>query len=367
MILFHPKELQRNIADIDSELECLSEVTSEELMQESRNITKRKRAKTVFKEKPKDGIKILVAEGFVKETPEDIAYYLKTEEMLDKRAIGDYLGEMKEFNIDTLKAFIRLHDFEGRTLVDALRDFLWSFHLPGEAQKIDRIMELFAMHFCECNPGVFSNTDTCYVLAYSVIMLNTSLHNPSVKDKPTPEKFVSMNRGIDDGKDLPRDLLLELYESIKRKAFEVPDQSQLAETFFNPEREGWLTKEGGKHRSKHKRWFILKDSVLYYFKNSSAHDDELIGSIPLDFLKVRDASQQNGFEIYIENGVIKAWKKDSDNKVVKGNHNRYLLMAQNPEEKAEWMKCIEKSINDTVYNGFKERKRKLAQDIPGVY
>ena len=88
------------------------------------------------------------------------------------------------------------------------RDFLWSFHLPGEAQKIDRIMELFAMHFCECNPGVFSNTDTCYVLAYSVIMLNTSLHNPSVKDKPTPEKFVSMNRGIDDGKDLPRDLLL---------------------------------------------------------------------------------------------------------------------------------------------------------------
>ena len=69
----------------------------------------------------------------------------------------------------------------------------------------------------------------------------------------------------------------ELYESIKRKAFEVPDQSQLAETFFNPEREGWLTKEGGKHRSKHKRWFILKDSVLYYFKNSSAHVSMYIG------------------------------------------------------------------------------------------
>jgi hypothetical protein len=54
LVLEKIKELQRNIADIDSELECLSEVTSEELMQESRNITKRKRAKTVFKEKPKD-------------------------------------------------------------------------------------------------------------------------------------------------------------------------------------------------------------------------------------------------------------------------------------------------------------------------
>lgn len=25
--------------------------------------------------------------------------------------------------------------------------------------------------------------DTCYVLAYAIIMLNTSLHNPSVKNK----------------------------------------------------------------------------------------------------------------------------------------------------------------------------------------
>ena len=49
--------------------------------------------------------------------------------------------------------------------------------------------------------------DTCYILAYSTIMLNTSLHNPSVKDKLTVEKFVSMNRGIDGGKDLPPDLL----------------------------------------------------------------------------------------------------------------------------------------------------------------
>ena len=43
----------------------------------------------------------------------------------------------------------------------------------------------------------------------------------------------------------------------------------LAETFFNPEREGWLTKEGGKYKSKHKRWFILKEGMLYYFKQPS--------------------------------------------------------------------------------------------------
>lgn len=38
-------------------------------------------------------------------------------------------------------------------------------------------------------------------------MLNTSLHNPNVKDKPTVERFIAMNRGINDGGDLPEELL----------------------------------------------------------------------------------------------------------------------------------------------------------------
>lgn len=38
------------------------------------------------------------------------------------------------------------------------RQFLWSFRLPGEAQKIDRMMECFAARYCELNPEVFTNT-----------------------------------------------------------------------------------------------------------------------------------------------------------------------------------------------------------------
>jgi cytohesin len=38
-------------------------------------------------------------------------------------------------------------------------------------------------------------------------MLNTSLHNPAVKDKPGVDRFISMNRGINDGGDLPVELL----------------------------------------------------------------------------------------------------------------------------------------------------------------
>lgn len=55
--------------------------------------------------------------------------------------------------------------------------------------------------------SVDCDADTCYVLSFAVIILNTSLHNPSVKEKPTLDKFVAMNRGINDGKDLARDIL----------------------------------------------------------------------------------------------------------------------------------------------------------------
>lgn len=46
-------------------------------------------------------------------------------------------------------------------------------------------MEKFAERFVRCNPGSFKSADVAYVLAYSVIMLNTDLHNPQVKNKMT--------------------------------------------------------------------------------------------------------------------------------------------------------------------------------------
>ncbi|XP_009957078.1 PREDICTED: cytohesin-1, partial [Leptosomus discolor] len=144
-----------------------------------------------------------------------------------------------EFNIQVLHAFVELHEFTDLNLVQALR-----FRLPGEAQKIDRMMEAFAQRYCQCNPGVFQSTDTCYVLSFAIIMLNTSLHNPNVKDKPTAERFIAMNRGINDGGDLPEELLRNLYESIKNEPFKIPedDGNDLTHTFFNPDREGWLLK-----------------------------------------------------------------------------------------------------------------------------
>ena len=79
-------------------------------------------------------------------------------------------------------AYIDQLDFGEMDFVAALRHMLSDFRLPGEAQKIDRVMEKFASRYCESNAQqcVFASPDTAYVLAYSIIMLTTDLHSVQV-------------------------------------------------------------------------------------------------------------------------------------------------------------------------------------------
>uniref|UniRef100_A0A4W5MH19 Cytohesin 3 n=1 Tax=Hucho hucho TaxID=62062 RepID=A0A4W5MH19_9TELE len=272
-----------------------------------------------------------------------------------------------DFNLKVLQAFVDLHEFADLNLVQALRQFLWSFRLPGEAQKIDRMMEAFASRYCSCNLGVFQSTDTCYVLSFAIIMLNTSLHNPNVRDKPPVERFISMNRGINEGGDLPEDLLRNLYESIKSEPFKIPedDGNDLTHTFFNPDREGWLLKLGGRVKTWKRRWFILTDNCLYYFEYTT--DKEPRGIIPLENLSIREVEEPrkpNCFELYNPNhkgSVIKACKTEADGRVVEGNHTVYRISAPTTEEKEEWIKSIKASISrDPFYDMLATRKRRIA-------
>ena len=170
-----------------------------------------------FNFKPKRGIKLIISEGFVKsDAPEDIAVFLLSQPRLDKAMIGEYLGEADPENVAIMHAFVDQMDFTKRRFVDALRAFLQSFRLPGEAQKIDRFMLKYAERYLAGNPNAFANADTAYVLAYSVIMLNTDQHSQKLKGKKrmTKEDFIKNNRGINDGQDLPEDYLIGIFEEI---------------------------------------------------------------------------------------------------------------------------------------------------------
>ena len=46
--------------------------------------------------------------------------------------------------------------------------------------RLHRMVEKFAAQYFAQNPGAFSTVDTVYVLSFSIVMLNTDLHNPCV-------------------------------------------------------------------------------------------------------------------------------------------------------------------------------------------
>ncbi|CAN0824546.1 Brefeldin A-inhibited guanine nucleotide-exchange protein 2 [Linum grandiflorum] len=178
---------------------------------------------SIFNRKPNKGIEFLINANKVGNSPEEIAAFLKRASGLNKTLIGDYLGEREDLPLKVMHAYVNSFEFQGMEFDEAIRAFLKGFRLPGEAQKIDRIMEKFAERYCKCNPKVFISADTAYVLAYSVILLNTDAHNPMVKNKMSADDFIRNNRGIDDGKDVPEEYLRSLYERISTNEIKMKE------------------------------------------------------------------------------------------------------------------------------------------------
>ncbi|CAL9038337.1 unnamed protein product [Musa banksii] len=180
---------------------------------------------SLFNQKPKKGIEFLINAKKVGDVPADIAAFLRSASGLNKTLIGDYLGEREDLSLKVMHAYVDSFDFQGMEFDEAIRCFLKGFRLPGEAQKIDRIMEKFAERYCKCNPKAFTSADTAYVLAYSVILLNTDAHNPMVKNKMSPDDFIRNNRGIDDGKDLPEEFLRSLFDRISKNEIKMKEDN----------------------------------------------------------------------------------------------------------------------------------------------
>ncbi|GBG24000.1 Brefeldin A-inhibited guanine nucleotide-exchange protein 1 [Hondaea fermentalgiana] len=168
-------------------------------------------------------------------TPKDIAdFFLKTPG-LDKAAVGEYLSEdpaYKPFNHEVMQAYLASFDFAGVRIDRALRMFLASFRLPGEAQRVDRVVEAFGKQLYAQNTTpapeghedadedarcIFRSADAAYIFAFSIIMLHTDLHNQGItaEKKMKLHEFVRNNRNINAGENLPETLLTSVYEAIR--------------------------------------------------------------------------------------------------------------------------------------------------------
>ncbi len=141
----------------------------------------------IFNKRPEKGIAYLIRRGFLENSPQAVARFLITRKGLSKQMIGEYLGNLAHpFNSAVLGCFSLEMDFAGMQLDTALRKFQTYFRMPGEAQKIERLMEVFSGRYCQCNADAvakFHSTDTVFILAFAIILLNTDLHTPSLKQE----------------------------------------------------------------------------------------------------------------------------------------------------------------------------------------
>jgi IQ motif/SEC7 domain-containing protein len=186
---------------------------------------------------PDLGIDYLVKQGFLELSPLSVAKFLHATPDLARAKLGEYISEAHNaFSMKVLSCYLEKFDFAGLRVDKALRKFLQTVQIPGEAQKIEKIMEMFGKRFLKCNPN-FANklksTDSIATLCVAIMLLSTDIHTPDIKpDKKLIEKdFLSQLHGADAGRHFDQKLLKSIFKSVKKQEFQTtPDhvaQTQL--------------------------------------------------------------------------------------------------------------------------------------------
>jgi len=135
--------------------------------------------------------------------------------------------------------------------------------LPGESQKISRIMDMFAQTYYEQNQHTkeIPDAECAFVLSFAIIMLNTDAHNPAIlpKNKMTKEAFVkNLTSTWIDGTDPPQELVERIYEEIVNNEIIIMKEG-------DPKKKGWLKSRLGKH-AEGERFFLIKNNELLWYK-----------------------------------------------------------------------------------------------------
>ncbi|EGC31155.1 hypothetical protein DICPUDRAFT_50356 [Dictyostelium purpureum] len=163
---------------------------------------------------------------------------------------------------------------------------------------------------------------------------------PKIKLPKLPKKYIfknSTNRELVE----ERKLLLQKYltDLVKHPQVEESDCliSWLApkndpdfKSLNNPDKSGFLIKEGHVIRSWKKRYFVLKDGLLYYFKHQS--DPEPTGMIPVIGSEIKrglgETERKYSFQIIPKNEAL---------------FPTFSIQARNESDCNEWIKAIELS------------------------
>jgi hypothetical protein len=109
--------------------------------------------------------------------------------------------------------------------------------------------------------------------------------------------------------------------------------------YNNAELSGWLTKQGGGVKSWKRRWCVVKDGFISYFRDSS--DSQPLGAIPLEGCSSVTMHQAKTFCF-----------------AVNTPYRTYLLRAESLDQAETWIKAVAKYV---LLDAPVEKKSKVAQ------
>jgi len=116
-------------------------------------------------------------------------------------------------------------------------------------------------------------------------MLNTDRHNPAIqdKDKMTKEQFIRNNRETWDGKDPPRELLEQIFDSIVNNEIIIKAKG-------DPDKKGWVKGiKAGPNYEKGRVWVCLIANELRWYKSPTLGkgDVPVLGKVILDYVMIK--------------------------------------------------------------------------------
>ncbi|KAI9271821.1 hypothetical protein BDA99DRAFT_306055 [Phascolomyces articulosus] len=137
-----------------------------------------------------DGTDDQAAAEYVKLTAERL--WNEDEGICERERIAEWLGTNDRFRSSVLKYYMNHFDFTDQRIDESFRILCSKMYFKAEAQQIDRILEVFASRYWDCNPStIMKNHDIIHAVSYSLLLLNTDLHCAHENHKKmTRSKFI---------------------------------------------------------------------------------------------------------------------------------------------------------------------------------
>jgi hypothetical protein len=147
---------------------------------------------------------------------EEFAEFILVFPGFDKSIIGDFLAKEKSLNKNfaILKAYMKKINFKNEYFLDSLRFLLKRINLPIDSSLILGIIDEFTKAYYEDNKNNknFKDSDSLYLLASTIMALNTMFTRKDIKNMNIIKKpeFITMNS------DCNADYLSDLYDNLEK-------------------------------------------------------------------------------------------------------------------------------------------------------